>query len=231
METSIYTSGEYLAKNATWHAEDSPFKGRWIYEILSRNGVSPKSIGEIGCGVGEILVDLAARYPDADLTGFEISPQALEIARTKQTGQLTFSDENILETGRSGFDVMIAADVFEHVPDYLGFLEKLRGAAEYKVFHIPLDMTAQLIARESPIISVRNEVGHLHYFSKYTALETLIYCGYEVIDWNYTDGSKELPNRNWKSKALNLPRGILNWINKDLSVRVLGGCSLMVLTR
>ena len=79
----------------------------------------------------------------------------------------------------------MAIDVFEHVEDYFGFLRKLREKAEYKIFHIPLDLSVQTVLRSSPIIKGRKSVGHIHYFTKETALETLKDTGYEIIDYFY----------------------------------------------
>ncbi|MDX9745689.1 MAG: hypothetical protein WCX84_00020 [Syntrophales bacterium] len=98
------------------------------------------------------------------------------------------------------FDIVMAIDVFEHVEDCFGFLRKLKEKAEYKIFHIPLDLSVQTVLRSFPIIHGRKSVGHIHYFTKETALETLKDTGYLIIDYFYTGGSLELPNRGWKTK-------------------------------
>jgi hypothetical protein len=87
------------------------------------------------------------------------------------------------------------------------------------------------LLRVSPIIAKRKNVGHIHYFTKETALETLKDTGYDIIDYFYTSGSIDLPNQSWKSNLLKIPRKILFNLNKDLAVRVLGGYSLMILTK
>ena len=76
----IYRDGEYQQRNPTWHEEDSPWKARQIGNLLAGNGVSFQSLCEVGCGTGEILVQLSKRFPDADFTGYQISPQAFEMA-------------------------------------------------------------------------------------------------------------------------------------------------------
>ncbi len=58
MLEEIYTSGEYLAKNPTWHIEDSSWKAMQIIRMIAQNHLAPKTICEVGCGAGEILKQL-----------------------------------------------------------------------------------------------------------------------------------------------------------------------------
>lgn len=80
-------------------------------------------------------------------------------------------------------------------------------------------------------VSVRRWVGHLHYFTKETALANLNDTGYQVIDYFYTAGSVELPNRGWKSNLLRRPRKARFRLNSDSAVRILEGHSLLVLVK
>ena len=92
-------------------------------------------------------------------------------------------------------------------------------------------MSVQTVLRSSPIIKGRKSVGHIHYFTKETALETLRGAGYEIVDYFYTANSLELPNRGWKANLLKLPRNFSFSVNKDLAVRLLEGYSLLVLAK
>jgi cyclopropane fatty-acyl-phospholipid synthase-like methyltransferase len=234
METEAaerYFDGAYLAHNPTWHAEHSATKARWIDDILRRNALEPRTIAEVGCGSGEILVELKKRRPEAQFTGFEISPQAYVICSAKNAAGLDFRLEDLLQCETSTFDLLLAIDVFEHVPDYLGFLKALRAKAEHKIFHIPLDLSVQALARASSYPVLRDQTGHLHYFFKDTALATLRDCGYEIVDWNYTRSSQELPGKGVRTKIANLPRKLMQLVSEDLSARFFGGYSLLVLTR
>ena len=65
---------------------------------------------------------------------------------------------------------------------------------------------------------------------KDTALATLRDTGYEVLDSVYTAGAIDHP-RSVKARLARLPRRILAKINQDFVVRMLGGYSLLVLTR
>ena len=226
-----YFDGAYLAHNPTWHAEHSPTKARWIDDILRRNRLEPRTIAEVGCGSGEILVELRKRRPDAHFTGFEISPDAYAICSGKTGDGLDFRLEDLLQTSSEPFDLLLAIDVFEHVPDYMGFLKALKGRAEHAIFHIPLDLSVQALLRGTSYPVLREQTGHLHYFHKYTALATLQDCGFEVVDWNYTRSSQELPGKSLRTKVANLPRRLMQTVSEDLSARLFGGYSLLVLAR
>ena len=227
----IYTQekGEYLKNNPTWHIEDSPWKARQIYQILSQNSLNPKSIVEVGCGAGEILNQLYSLLPsNIRFTGYDISSDAINFAKKRTNDRLKFELEDFLKVEKE-FDLSLLVDVFEHVDDYLGFLRAFRNKSKYSIFHIPLDINVQGTLRNLQI-KARNRLGHLHYFSKDTAIASLVDCEYEIIDFFYTKSSIDL-QKTFKSKLASLPRRILFNINKDFTVRLLGGFSLLVLTK
>ncbi|HCC23594.1 TPA: methylase [Candidatus Falkowbacteria bacterium] len=231
MSDQMYTSNEYLEKNPTWHVEDSPWKAGQILKMMRQNNLTSLSIAEIGCGAGEILNQLYQQLPDTTIfTGYELSPQAIELCRPKQNDRLKFHLKDLLTEPNISYDLVLAIDVVEHVEDYLSFLRQLRTKGKYKIFHLPLDLSAQSVLRGRPIIDQRRDVGHLHYFTKDTALASLTETGYKIIDYFYTAGSIDLPAKSLSSRLLRLPRRILFKLNPDFTVRLLGGYSLMVLT-
>ena len=229
---SIYTDGTYLRNNPDWHVDDSPWKAKHVATMLDRHGIVPQTVCEIGCGAGEILRSLSTHLePATRFFGYEISPNAYKICSQKANEKFTFRLANLLDETDVRFDLVMAMDVFEHVEDYFGFLRKLRDKGQYKVFHIPLELSAQEVLRGKPLLNARRNVGHIHHFSKETALATLEDCGYTVLDNFYTSGRTELGGLGWKSQLMRLPRQALYRVNPDAAVRALGGYSLLVLAR
>jgi len=226
----MYENGTYLENNPGWHEEDSSWKASNIEKILDKNEIHSKSICEIGCGAGEILNQLSKNLPNRNFTGYEISPQAFEICKNKSGKNLRFFNSNIFDSPDLNFDIAMAIDVFEHVEDYMGFLRNMKKVGKFKVYHIPLDLSVQSVLRASPIMKARKNIGHIHYFTKETALASLQDTGHIVIDCIYTATGIELPNRGWKADLMKLPRRLLYAINPDLAARILGGYSLLVLT-
>ena len=129
----------------------------------------------------------------------------------------------------SNFDIVLAIDVIEHVEDYFGFLRKLKEKGNNIIFHIPLDLSVQTIFRGSPLLKNRLKAGHIHYFTKETALASIKDTGYTIIDCRYTNSAEQ--NHNWKKYPFTVIRKLLYNFNEDFTVRLLGGYSLLVLAK
>lgn len=228
--SQMYEGGnsDYLQKNSSWHVEDSAWKADNILKILSANSLSPCTIADVGCGAGEILNQMHGKMPETvHFTGFDISSDAATMSRERKKERLKFKCADFMETDNF-YDLILCIDVFEHIEDYYSFLKRLRERADRFVFHIPLDLSVQAVLRNK-LSDHRRDYGHLHYFSRNSALETLRDCGYKVKDWFYTAGSLELPARSVKAGLARLPRKILYSLSREMASRVLGGFSLMVL--
>jgi ubiquinone/menaquinone biosynthesis C-methylase UbiE len=229
MSASLYApGGAYIKKHPSWHAEDSAWKAKRIMQLIARNGLRFSSVCDVGCGAGEISRILAASFPSAQFTGFEISPDAFVFCQAKSTSNLHYENAQAFESGRS-FDVAMAIDVFEHVDDYFGFVRNMRNISKYQIYHIPLDLSAQALLRREPLQKVRETVGHIHYFSKDTALATLKDTGHEIVDWFYTKSAIELSTTSILRKLAAGPRAAVFAVFPDFAVRTLGGFSMMVL--
>jgi len=130
------------------------------------------------------------------------------------------------------FDVLLVIDVFEHIPDYMGFVAKCRVRAEYKIFHMPLDIHVSSVLRNA-FIGGRYTLGHLHYFTADSAIATLKDSGHEIVDHVYTNAAfglfKEHPSI--KRMVANVPRWLFSKFSLPFTVRVFGGYSLLVLAK
>jgi 2-polyprenyl-3-methyl-5-hydroxy-6-metoxy-1,4-benzoquinol methylase len=225
-----YTSGRYAEHNPNWHDEDASWKAIHVARLLQDEHVEARSLCDIGCGAGGVLAGLSTEMPFLELVGYDISPQAVEYAHLQHPDIDVRLGDATSERSHH-FDIITLIDVFEHVEDYIGFLRSVRPLGDYIVCHIPLDMNALGVARASPIAIVREQVGHLHYFSKDTALATLRDAGFKVQAYRYTAGTLELPNRTIRMKFMKWPRKIAFGLSPDLTVRILGGFSLLVLAQ
>lgn len=230
--SNIYTTGKYLENNPGWHIGDSPWKSGQVLSMIRKHNLQPATLCEIGCGAGEILSQLQKELHATQLVGYEISPQAFELCKKREQDRLHFVLGDLLET-RERFDLLLCIDVFEHIPNYLPFLEQLRNHADYFIFHIPLDLSLLTILRPNRLLKSRYGVGHLHLFTHELALAVLKDTGYEILDSCFTAGGLELQKNKKQIRTVlaNLPRRIFSAFSLRLTAQLLGGYSLLVLAK
>lgn len=243
----FYTQGEYLQKNPDWHVESSPWKTKGIVQMMARNTIRPKTVCEIGCGAGEILKLLQQQLDsECSFWGYEIAPQAVELAKSRENTKLRFKLGDVRDEKDSYFDLILIIDVLEHFEDCFTFLRDIKPLSEYKILLLPLDINVVSVLR-GQLLSYHFATGHLHYFTKEIALQLLKENGYEVLDYFYTaqpnigiawdeirKNPLKLPKRLlgfFKRSLVRMPRELFFSINQDLAVRIFGERKLVVLVK
>lgn len=232
MTTERYTEGPYLAANPGWHVEDSPWKAAQIADMMRAHSLVPDSVCEVGCGAGDVLLQLHKRLePHTRFVGYDISPQAIELARGRERDRLRFAVGDPIEGSQERYDLVLVIDVIEHLEDPYTFLRRLRPQAEQTILHFPLDLYVLSLLNPAWLLYMRDSVGHLHGFVRETALALLEETGYEILDARYTDAAGQYPRRTLKERALGRARDGVRWLSPDLASRLMGGYSLLVLAR
>lgn len=223
-----YQDGSYLETTVDWHEQDAEWKAKHIRRLIDLAGISPRTIADIGCGTGGVLVQLQKMLPDdVQLTGYEIAKSIFDVAQARGNARLRFVNSAEVHADPP-YDLALVIDVFEHIPDYLGFLNSIKPAADKFIFHIPLDLSMRCLHHDTPMAR-RKEVGHLHYFTTSTARATLEDCGYRVLNAFHTHSAMQpMPS----SRLVRLKRWPDRWLfkrNPELCAKTLGGCSWLVL--
>lgn len=226
-----YLSQEYLRSNPTWDYEDGPWKAAFVVEILKYFRLFPQSICDVGCGSGTVLAALRHYYPESSLFGYDIAPAAQKFWSDYEKIDIHCQVGDFSKINDKHYDVLLLLDVIEHVANPFSFLIGLRGVANHFIFHIPLDLSAINILRETPILRQRNHAGHIQYYTKSIALSLLRECGYEIIHWRYSGAAFNSPHRTPKTLIASIMRRLLYFVSKDFGVRALGGETIFVLAR
>tara|TARA_B100000963_G_scaffold356173_1_gene375771 strand:+ start:436 stop:1164 length:729 start_codon:yes stop_codon:yes gene_type:complete len=234
-----YVSGDYTKKNQSYHSEDSKFKWKNFYKILKRSNLNLKelkSITDIGCGGGQILIHAKNSNlfnSQCIFEGYDINPDAIDIAK-KKSNDVDFFNKDFIKLDVNKKDLIISADVFEHVQDTYDFLTKLVEKGNYFIFNIPLEISLLSMIRKKNIFehSYKN-VGHLHFYSKRTALLTLVNSGFKILNYNLVNNRFEEFKNNKKilSLLINIPQYIFEKLNINMSCSIFGGYSLVVLAK
>lgn len=99
--------------------------------IEARAGLAGRRVLDIGCGGGLLAEGMARR--GARVTGIDLSPGALEVARLHaQEGSVSVdyrqvTAEELAETDRGTFDLVTCLEMLEHVPDPALVIKAIAG--------------------------------------------------------------------------------------------------------
>jgi len=129
MLLSIYSGNDYYSgRNGPGYTDYISYArahaftyGRLLRQ-LSRKGITGGSLLEIGCGMGYFLKTASKHFPYR--AGIEMAEEAANAA-SRWADEMTLGT---LETYKKDkrFDLVVALQVIEHVPDPLAFLERCR---------------------------------------------------------------------------------------------------------
>jgi 2-polyprenyl-3-methyl-5-hydroxy-6-metoxy-1,4-benzoquinol methylase len=99
---AMFAEGQYFAE----------YKIRHIARRLAGQEVT--RFLDFGCGIGQSLCLASAEFPNAEIWGYDLSTQCIELARQRAAMAKLTNDLDDLPSG--GFDVIFAANVFHHIP-------------------------------------------------------------------------------------------------------------------
>ena len=232
MSSNMYIDGTYFDNNPGWGIKDSTWKAESILQLLNSNNIVPGEIIEVGCGAGGILESLSKCIgKKINYYGYDISPQAIALAKEKEYDNLKYFNEDFISKDIHT-DLLLAIDVIEHLDDYYGFLNGLKSKSNYFIFHIPLDLSCRMVLKPHILLQQRNSVGHIHYFTKEMVLWFLQDTGFEILDWLYTKPvTDKEPSPGFKRYIKKILRNLSFSLNKDMSAKLWGSYSMMILAK
>lgn len=237
--SKLYTTSEYILKNPSYHAEDSQFKWSNFEKCLKGTNDkrrfdinSIRSVCEVGCGVGGILncLNNSNIFPSLNrIEGWDINQGAIEIAR-RNYRNIKFYSGDVLQSGNQ-YDLMICADVFEHVENAFAFLKDLGITSKYFLFNVPLEMNLLTMLQGNKIVRKSYQsCGHLHFYSASTATLTLELTGYELLNHCFARNRSGnfFAHPSFKKLITTIPQFLIERMNPYLSSALMGD-SLVVL--
>ena len=181
-----------------WRLMAAPrFRVRRILSLLADGNV--RSVADLGCGNGQLLEEIARRFPSSTLAGVDLSEPQIAANRDRQPKvgwhardlqRLITSDDPL--AGK--FETIIASELIEHVADPLLLLRNARVLAA---------PGARLIVstQSGPVRATERHVGHQRHFTANVLTALLAEAGWKPVRvWNegfpFHDLSKWAANIN-----------------------------------
>jgi ubiquinone/menaquinone biosynthesis C-methylase UbiE len=97
-------------------------------ETLRRMPMTPAArVLDVGCGTGELLMRLRAKYPDAWLAGLDPVAEMLDVARDKLSGKedLRIGYADSLPWASSSYDVVVSCNMFHYISHPIQALKEM----------------------------------------------------------------------------------------------------------
>jgi len=116
-------------------------RARPFADLLARVGAErPRAVVDLGCGPGTLTTSLAARWPDATVTGLDSSAEMIERARALDA-PMTFAQADVRDWHpEAATDVVVSNATLQWIPGHDALLTRWAGAlpaGAWLAFQVP----------------------------------------------------------------------------------------------
>lgn len=174
----IYNDGTYLRNNPDVHVRDSFFKFSQILPLLEKIPTPENSFSilDVGGGAG-VLGHLVALYfhhrnLNVRMTAADVSISMLDMQKANNPfiTEIVASDATAAFANGAQFDLTLAIDVFEHMPDYRPALRAIGRGSKWLICNMPIernlcDHLRNICMKGRYYPEQTRSIGHLHFFS------------------------------------------------------------------
>ncbi len=128
----------------------------------------PARVLEIGVGEGVVNARIGERFPQASVVGLDLPDDELAGSWAERDLSCVFGDATTLPFPDDAFDLVLAIEVFEHLPDTSGALVELRRVcAGSLIASVPFEPIWRVgnMARGRYIRDFGNTPGHINHWT------------------------------------------------------------------
>ena len=158
------------------------FRYKFIIDQIKKSidTTKPFKVLDIGSGAGHFSIGIGNEFEKANILGIDISQKLTDLANQEKKkrckySNVKFGQVDFINANESSilYDVIICAEVLEHIPDLYGFLEKIRLYCHENtllLFTVPLGKW-EIISKEKPGYDENNEIFHIRTFHRSDLIE------------------------------------------------------------
>lgn len=167
-----------------WHKQ----KLGIIISLINSSKITPKNILDVGCASGWFLKQISIQYPMADCIGIDVYKKAIKWGKSHYKSlRLIYADAHSLPFPNESFDLVICAEVLEHVIEPEKVLKEINRILTPKGIAIIEMDTGNLLFH---IVwywwtHLRHGVwkdAHIHAFNTEKLEKLIIKCGFSIVE-------------------------------------------------
>jgi len=176
----------HLERQARWLEYGAIEKTNSVSELIQRNNIKARSLLELGCGTGAVIVECARRGLAETFTAVDYSGEAIDYLKSRAPAinclRADITDADFLLKDR--FDVIVLSHVLEHLEEPLQFLRAIRERFRFQYLIVEVPLEDLLMARVKSLFCNQKHqpAGHVQFFTG-TAINVLLRsAGFEIVD-------------------------------------------------
>lgn len=162
-------TGNVVHKEATKNPIERRMVDGFANALQRSLPTSAQRVLEVGCGEGRQLSAIGQRYPTADLIGLDLPDVELEEAWGGVESHMVQASALDLPFDDARFDLVMAIEVLEHLPDPERALQEIvRVANDVVVLSVPWEPVWRMgnLARGRYVGALGNTPGHIQHFTR-----------------------------------------------------------------
>jgi SAM-dependent methyltransferase len=175
-----------LDAEARWLRYGAVDKVDSIAMLLTRAGVVPGRVLELGCGTGAVISECQRRELGQRFTAIDFSADAIAHLKAHGSGieciRADINDPSVRIEGH--FDVVILSHVLEHLEDPLTLLRSLRQRIDFTHLIAEVPLEDLLASRAKALLRdrLRNLAGHVQFYTPGSFHDLLRRGGFKILD-------------------------------------------------
>lgn len=161
--------GNTYDKEAATNPVERAMVAGFTSALLALLPAAPRRVLEVGCGEGGQLRKVADRAPSADLYGFDLPSEDLASRWEGLDAAMACGSAEALPYPDDTFDLVLALEVLEHVPDPAAVVREIaRVGCGAVVLSVPWEPVwrAGNLARGRYLRDLGNTPGHVQHFGR-----------------------------------------------------------------
>lgn len=155
------------------YASSNPIERRMMEGFFaaldaSVEGLTPASLLEVGCGEGEVLARMMRVFPAAQAAGIDLPDESLIAEWAARSLPAKVGDVTAIDAADGEYDLVLAIEVLEHVPDPERALREIaRVCRGHVVLSVPREPIWRIgnMARGRYLRQLGDTPGHVNHWS------------------------------------------------------------------